>query len=66
MLKPACEPSIISFIYSSKLVEKQTPDKITDDRVGCVELTPMVTVTKNYLHFQNNRGSVQTGLFFVK
>ena len=54
MMKPACEQTIILLNSSSKWLEKQTHDKIIKDRVGCVDLTTMVTVTKNHLHFQNN------------
>ena len=45
---------------------KQTHYKITEDRLGIGDLTSMVMVTKNHLHFQYNWGSVHKVFFFIK
>ena len=65
-VKPACEEMIISLTSSSKWVENQTHNKIPKYRVGCVDLTAMVTVYKKHLYFQNNLGSVHKVFFIVR
>ena len=47
-------------------LDNQTYDIITQDIVYSIELTTMVTVTKNNPHCQINWGSVYKGFFFVK
>ena len=50
----------------SKIVENQTHDKTTEDRVGYGEFMVMMKVTKKHLNCQINWGSVHKGLSFVK
>ena len=50
----------------SQRLDNQTHIIITQNRVGSVELTAMVTVTKKHLHFLIKWGSVYKGLFFVE
>ena len=50
----------------SKRLDNQTHDVITQYRVGYVDLTAMVTVTKKHLHCQFKWGSLYQGFFSVK
>ena len=47
-LKPTSKQTIISLIYESKWVEKQTHDKIIEDTVGCGELTTNIRLNLWY------------------
>ena len=47
-------------------MDNQTHNVITQNRVGFGELTAMVTVAKNHLHWLINWGSVYKVFFFVK